>query len=111
MVVAIVAQEQAIVRTWGAACCARTKSWRDCGLEDECELSAKEPLRQGGDPGDGQKEIREEAEEVVERGEGPRWNVPVGLFQMDLVRLGSHGCLRGTELANYEHAYADWCGL
>jgi hypothetical protein len=24
---------------------------------------------------------------------------------MDLVRLASHGCLRGTEIANYEIAY------
>ena len=78
------------------------------GRTRKSELPAEEPLRQRGNPSHGQEQVSEEAKYIVEECEGPGWNVPVGFFQMDLVRLGSHGCLRGTELANYKDAYPDW---
>jgi len=89
-----------ILATTVERCMARPRA------EIEGELPAEEPVRQRGYPSHGQQQVSEEAKDIVEECEGPGWNVAVGIFQMDLVRFGSHGCLRGTELANYEHAHA-----
>jgi hypothetical protein len=75
------------------------------------ELAADEPGGDGGEPGDGQKGVDERAEEIVGEAEGVRREFSVRVFQMDLVWLASHGCLRGTELANYENAYGIWGSL
>jgi hypothetical protein len=56
-------------------------------------------------PRDCQQHINQNTKHVIEKSEGPWRNVSVGFFQMNLICLTAHGCLRGTSFTIYKHAY------
>ena len=61
------------------------------GVVTLCELPGHEPRGERGNPGDGQQRVDQCAEKIIGQSEGDRWDVPVGLFQVNLISFTSHG--------------------
>jgi hypothetical protein len=61
------------------------------GVVTLCELPGHEPRCERGNPGDGQQCVDQCAEKIIGQSEGDRWDVPVGLFQVNLISFTSHG--------------------